>query len=97
MKKDMTSTNVESTDNEQMEMKKAEGAAAAIPSDQELDDHHSILMKAEGIKANKGLMKHLQPHMQKKLAHAKAALGKAAEPKKKFKSLDDVKKHASKM
>lgn len=41
------------------------------PSEHELDMHHDTLMKAASIKGDEHLMKHLKPHMHKKMKHMK--------------------------
>lgn len=43
--------------------------AKEAPSEHELDMHHDTLMKAEAIKGNPHIMKHLGPHMAKKMGH----------------------------
>lgn len=64
------------TDDQVLAEKRSDGqeAAESHPSEAELDGHHDTLVKAEKIRADQGLMKHLGPHMEKKLAHAKSAM-----------------------
>ena len=45
---------------------------AEPPSEHELDMHYDTLMKAEAVKGNPHIMKHLKPHIAKKsTAHKK--------------------------
>jgi hypothetical protein len=44
---------------------------AEPPSEHELDMHYETLMKAEAVKGNGNIMKHLGPHMEKKKGHIK--------------------------
>jgi hypothetical protein len=52
------------------------------PSDAELDMHYKTLMDAEAVKGNPHIMKHLTPHMEKKMGHMK-----------KITNLDQLKEH----
>lgn len=79
-----------------MAEKRSDGQEAAeshIPTEHELDSHHDTLVKAEKIRADHGLMKHLGPHMEKKMAHAKAAMKGMAVGKEDF---DGMKARAKK-
>lgn len=65
-----------------------------MPSEHELDMHHDTLLKAEGIKANAPLMKHLKPHMAKKMGQMKAVMGEAPAAPKPITSIDGLKAKA---
>lgn len=64
--------------------------------DHMLDSHHETLMKAEAIKNNPHIMKHLRPHMENKMAEMKKVAGLNDEKPagKKHMSLDDMKAKA---
>lgn len=73
-----------------------------------LDNHHDTLMKAQAIHNNPHIMKHLQPHMEKKMADLKIAMnakpgGSASEmpehesPKGKITSIKGLKEKAKSM
>lgn len=47
----------------------ADEDAKEPPSEHELDMHHKTLMDAEAVQGNPHLMKHLKPHMEKKMGH----------------------------
>lgn len=94
-KKDMYSMNVEGSPAEEMAESKSEEMKEA-PSEHELDMHHEALMKAEGIKANAHLMKHLEPHMAKKMEHMKKLMPMAP-AKEKIKSIDGIKEAYKKL
>lgn len=55
----------------QEEMLESPSEEAKEPSEHELDMHHDTLMKAASIKGDESLMKHLKPHMHKKMKHMK--------------------------
>lgn len=75
------STNVESTIGEELDAKQEAGdEAGEPPSESDLDMAHDCLMKAEKIKSDNAMMKHLKPHMAMKLKHLKGALGKVDKP-----------------
>lgn len=57
------------------------GDEKEAPSEHELDMHYDSLMKAEAVKGNPHIMKHLKPHMEKKAGHIK-----------KITSIDELKK-----
>ena len=52
------------------------------PAEHELDMHYKTLMDAEAVKGNPHIMKHLTPHMEKKMGHMK-----------KITSLEGLKEH----
>ena len=79
--KDPYSTNQEGSPAEEMS-ESAEVEAKEPPGEHELDMHHETLMKAEKIKSDKGLMKHLRPHMAMKMKHMKGVMGIAVQPVK---------------
>lgn len=58
-----------------------------------LDNHHDTMMKAEAIKANPHIMKHLGPHMAKKAEQMK----KVADSHAPVKSMDELKAKAKKI
>lgn len=92
--KDKYSTNVEGSPAEEMSESHAEEMKEA-PSEHELDMHHDTLMKAESIKSNPHIMKHLEPHMAKKMGHMQK-LGIQA-PAGKITSVDGLKAKAKSM
>lgn len=62
------------------------------PSDHELDMHYETMMKAEHIKNDPHIMKHLKPHMEKKMGHMKKIMGG-----EKITSIDGLKKKAKEL
>lgn len=54
-----------------------------VPDEHELDMHMNDILRAEGVKANHKIMKHLKPHMEKKM-----------EQMKKITSIDELKRVA---
>jgi len=60
------------------------------PSDAELDMHYETMMKAHKIKNDASIMKHLQPHMEKKMSAMKS-MG-VSDGEKKITSIDGLKK-----
>jgi hypothetical protein len=76
------------------------GEVLAKPAGQEkglpehiLDQHHETMMKADAIKANPHIMKHLMPHMEKKMAAMKKTMGEH----EKITSIDQIKEKSKKM
>lgn len=72
--KDKFSTNVEGSPAEEMR-ESAAMEAKEPPNEHELDSHHDTLMRAEKIKNDPHIMKHLKPHMEKKMGHMKSVMG----------------------
>ena len=94
--KDSYSTNVEGSPAEEM-AESASVEAKEPPGEHELDMHHETLMKAEKIRGDKHIMKHLMPHMAKKMAHMKNLMGAVGAPAEKITSIDGLKAKAKSM
>lgn len=56
-------------------MESAEEERKEPPTEHELDMHHKTLMDAESIRGDAHIMKHLKPHMEKKMGHMKKVMG----------------------
>jgi len=60
----------------------ASESAKEPPAEHELNMHHETLMKAEQIKNDPHIMKHLKPHMEMKMKHMKQVMGEHSMPEK---------------
>lgn len=63
---------------------------AEPPSEHELDMHYETMMKAQKIKKDPHIMKHLGPHMDKKMEHMQSMMGEhSAKPITSIQGLKD--------
>lgn len=74
--KDMYSTNVEADAEELMD-----DTGKEAPAEHELDMCCETMMKAEKIKGDARMMKHLRPYMAEKMKHMKGVMGEEAPSK----------------